>query len=51
MKAMKARAMSRQWMRGRHGEPSDMMRISPVATAHARRLLTTRSVRNRGEWP
>ncbi len=28
-KAAKARAMSRQWINGRQGEPSDWMRISP----------------------
>ena len=28
-----------------------MMRISPVATAQANRLLTTRSIRSIGEWP
>src|SRR6185437_13515750 len=51
MKAINARAMSWQCMSGRQGEPSDMIRISRVAIAQAKRLLTTRSVRNIGECP
>ena len=39
-KATKARAISLQWISGRHGEPSLMMRMSLRATAGRRRLLT-----------
>ena len=36
---------------GRHGEPSDFRKITPLVTAQATRLFSTMSNRSRGDRP